>query len=94
MYNLFPILCQTDTKQESEYQNNLPSSSWIEVVTGKNEEECTLDECPSNTKKVKLCLQSGNDNDEINNTITHDIGNISSMNKQSKKKKLLKVKNF
>ncbi|XP_067215462.1 E3 ubiquitin-protein ligase TRAIP-like isoform X2 [Linepithema humile] len=85
------IYNQTDTRQETENQNDLLSPSWIEVVTDMNEEErtldTTLDKCPSSIKKAKLSLQSGNDSSEINNMITHD-GNISSMDMQSKKKKL------
>lgn len=99
MYNLFLILDQTDTRQKTKNQNDSPSPPWIS--TGMNEEEYTLDttfgECPSSTKKARLFLhQSGNDSSEIR-TITYDdydVRNVSSTNKQSKKKKILKVKSI
>lgn len=50
----------------------------------------TLDECPTVTKKAKLCLRSGNSSDKTNDMITNDIRSTAGISSQSKQEKMLK----
>lgn len=82
-------------KQETTNQNG-PSSPEVEIIDANQENSIhnsTFDECPTITKKAKLCLRSGN-SDKSNDVVTSNVRNTARMSSPSKQKKMLKLKNL
>ncbi|XP_011692834.1 PREDICTED: E3 ubiquitin-protein ligase TRAIP-like isoform X2 [Wasmannia auropunctata] len=84
---------QINTKQESADQSDSSSSeAEVEIISDSSQEmysrhKSTLDECPTVTKKAKLCLRSGNSSDKTNDMITNDIRSTAGISSQSKQEK-------
>ncbi|KYM98814.1 TRAF-interacting protein [Cyphomyrmex costatus] len=88
---------QINTKRETTNPNNSSTSeAEVEIIIDTNQENSmsnsTLNECPTDKKKVRLCLQSGNSSEKTNYVIKDNVKNTAAISLQLNVKTSIKKK--